>query len=66
MIQRPNEILTHSSKFHKTMGSIVYYVIKYQEITVFDSTGLAIQDVVIASLIYRKAKRLGLGKRIKF
>lgn len=30
------------------------------EITVFDSTGLAIQDLVAAILAYRKAKGLGL------
>lgn len=32
------------------------------EITVFDSTGLAIQDVATASLVYREAKKRGLGK----
>lgn len=36
------------------------------DITVFDSTGLAIQDLAVANLIYRKAKEKGLGKYIKF
>ena len=36
------------------------------EITVFDSTGLAIQDVAIADLIYKRAKKLKKGKYLKF
>ncbi|WP_455364836.1 alanine dehydrogenase [[Eubacterium] cellulosolvens] len=32
------------------------------EITVFDSTGLSIQDVATASLIYEKAKKMNVGK----
>ena len=35
------------------------------EITVFDSTGLAIQDVAVASLVFEKAKEKGLGQEIK-
>jgi len=36
-----------------------------QEITLFDSTGLAIQDVAVAWLVYRKALRLGKGEEIE-
>ena len=36
------------------------------EITVFDSTGLAIQDVAVARLVYDEAKRRGLGRKIDF
>lgn len=36
-----------------------------REITVFDSTGLAIQDIAVAQIVYKKALRRGLGKRIK-
>jgi len=36
------------------------------EITVFDSTGLAIQDVAIANLIYKAALKKKIGKWIKF
>ena len=36
-----------------------------EEITVFDSTGLAIQDVSVASFIYKKALKKGIGKRIE-
>jgi len=35
------------------------------ELTVFDSTGLAIQDVAIATLIYRTAVRKKKGRRVK-
>ncbi|MEM5873665.1 MAG: hypothetical protein QW065_02600, partial [Acidilobaceae archaeon] len=36
------------------------------EITVFDSTGLAIQDVATAQLVYRKALKEGLGIMMDF
>lgn len=36
-----------------------------QEITVFDSTGLAIQDLFTAEMVFLKAKEKGLGKEIK-
>ena len=35
------------------------------ETTVFDSTGLAIQDVAVAELVYRTALRQGIGKRVR-
>jgi alanine dehydrogenase len=35
------------------------------EVTVFDSTGLAIQDVAAASVIYRAALERGLGRRMR-
>jgi len=37
-----------------------------KEITVFDSTGLAIQDIAIASLVYDKAKKEGVGQWVDF
>jgi alanine dehydrogenase len=37
-----------------------------QEITVFDSTGLAIQDIAVASLIYKKALKKKIGRYIEF
>lgn len=36
-----------------------------REITVFVSTGLAIQDVAVASLVFDKAKKKGIGQEIK-
>lgn len=35
-----------------------------QKITIFDSTGLAIQDIACAKIIYEKAKDAGIGKTI--
>jgi alanine dehydrogenase len=37
-----------------------------EEITVFDSTGMALQDVVTAALVYEKALNQGAGTQIKF
>ncbi len=39
---------------------------KGDEITIFDSTGLAVQDVVTAGLIYRRAKEKGIGTSFNF
>jgi alanine dehydrogenase len=38
---------------------------KEDEITIFDSTGLAIQDLYTATLVYREAKKKKIGKEIK-
>jgi alanine dehydrogenase len=38
---------------------------KEEEITIFDSTGLAIQDLYTATLVYKEAKRKKMGKEIK-
>lgn len=35
------------------------------EITIFDSTGLAVQDIVTANMIYRKALEQGIGQDIR-
>ena len=35
------------------------------EITIFDSTGLAIQDLYTATLVYKEAKRKKIGRQIK-
>jgi alanine dehydrogenase len=37
-----------------------------QEITIFDSTGMALQDVAAAALLYEKAQRDGSGVRLNF
>jgi alanine dehydrogenase len=36
------------------------------EITIFDSTGLGIQDISVACLVYEKAKRSGTGTWVEF
>ena len=35
------------------------------EITLFDSTGLAIQDVAAANLVYGKAVERGIGRKLE-
>lgn len=51
-----------------TLGEIIHNKLKIRahpdEITVFDSTGLAIQDVSVAQYVYQKALNKGLGKSI--
>jgi len=37
-----------------------------EEITIFDSTGMALQDVAAAALLYEKAQRQGCGVRLNF
>jgi len=37
-----------------------------QEITIFDSTGMALQDVATAAFLYEKAQRQGSGVRLNF
>ena len=37
-----------------------------EEITIFDSTGMALQDVAAAALVYEKAQRDGSGVRLNF
>jgi alanine dehydrogenase len=36
------------------------------EITIFDSTGMALQDVIVAAAVYEKAVAEGLGRLIDF
>ena len=36
------------------------------EITLFDSTGLAVQDIALARLIYERAKTNGVGREVAF
>ena len=36
-----------------------------EEITVFDSTGLAVQDIATDWVVYKKAKRMGKGREIE-
>jgi len=39
-------------------------LLKKNEITVFDATGMAIHDIAVAKLVYEKCKKKGLGKEI--
>jgi alanine dehydrogenase len=54
---------------HATLGEIVAGLRpgrEGDEITVFDSTGLAIQDVAVARIVYDEAERRGLGHKLDF
>ena len=37
-----------------------------EEITIFDSTGRALQDLAAAAVLYEKAQRHGSGVRLNF
>ncbi len=57
------------SALHATLGEVVAGLRpgrEGDEITVFDSTGLAIQDVAVARIVLAEARRLGLGREIDF
>ena len=53
---------------HATLGEIVAGIKRGresdEEVTIFDSTGLAIQDIAVADVVYRKAKEIGIGIEI--
>ncbi len=36
-----------------------------KEVTIFDSTGLAIQDIAVANLVYKKAVKKRIGRRVE-
>ncbi len=54
---------------YATLGEIVAGMKKgresEEEITIFDSTGLAIQDIAVADLVFRKAREMDVGLEIK-
>jgi alanine dehydrogenase len=54
---------------HAELGEVVAGVKKGRlsddDITIFDSTGLAVQDLVTANMVYTKALELGIGKKLK-
>jgi alanine dehydrogenase len=54
---------------HAELGEVIAGVKKGREsdkdITIFDSTGLAVQDLVTADMVYTKAVELGIGKKVK-
>ncbi len=53
---------------YATLGEIVAGLKKGREgneITIFDSTGLAIQDIAVAKIAYEKAMKGGIGMRVE-
>ena len=63
-----NEIITVDD-IHSTLGEVVAGIKQGRtsdsEITVFDSTGLAIQDISTANHVYQQAVKTGVGARLK-
>jgi alanine dehydrogenase len=60
--------LISEKNIHATLGEVVAGLKKGREgneITIFDSTGLAIQDIAVAKIVYEKAVEKSVGKRIK-
>ncbi|MEZ5333832.1 MAG: alanine dehydrogenase [Methanolobus sp.] len=57
------------NNIHAELGEVVADVKKGREsdedITIFDSTGLAVQDLVTANMVYEKAVEMGIGKKLK-
>lgn len=57
------------SDVHATLGQVIIGKKKgrtsAKELTVFDSTGVGIQDVAAAATVYEKAKKAGKGKTVK-
>jgi alanine dehydrogenase len=50
------------------IGEVIAGIIKgrtrYEQLTIFDSTGLAIQDVAVGFLVFRKARKEGIGRKL--
>ena len=55
---------------YATLGEIVAGMKKGrerdEEITIFDSTGIAIQDIAVASVVFNKAVQKGVGLKVRF
>jgi alanine dehydrogenase len=60
---RPEEIY---AQIGEVLEGIVPGRTSSDEITIFDSTGLAIQDVATANVVYKNALEAGRGIRLKF
>ena len=62
--------LINKNDIYGTLGEIVAGLKagreNYEEITVFDSTGLGIQDISTAYEVYKIAMERGIGQKIKF
>jgi alanine dehydrogenase len=61
---------TASSVVHAELGQLVCGKkagrTSAEEITIFDSTGMALQDVASAAIVYEKAVKAGKGRPIHF
>lgn len=59
-----------ASQIHATLGEVLLGRRRGRrdraELTVFDSTGLAVHDVALGAAVVRAAQRRGLGRRVRF
>ncbi len=64
------EGIVRQSDIHGKIGDVIIGSIpgrtSDEEITVFDSTGLAVQDIVTAWNVYEKALQKGIGQKMNF
>lgn len=62
--------ILEESSIYATLGEIIVGKkpgrLSDDEITIFDSTGLAIQDISTASIVYKRAAESDMGIKIKF
>lgn len=60
--------ILHPNEIYGELGEVVAGIkpgrVSDSEITIFDSTGLAIQDVITAWHVYEEAERKGIGRKI--
>lgn len=65
-----HEGLVRKNDIHGKIGDVIIGAIpgriSDEEITVFDSTGLAVQDIVTAWKVYEKALQKGIGQKMNF
>jgi alanine dehydrogenase len=61
--------LVRKEHIRGTLGAILENAIpgrtSARDITIFDSTGLAVQDAAVARVVYERAKKEGLGTRVE-
>lgn len=62
--------LIQQSDIHAEIGEILLSRkagrVNHDEITLFDSTGMSIQDSIMACMIYKKATEMGMGTHFSF
>ncbi|MED4727401.1 ornithine cyclodeaminase family protein [Aneurinibacillus migulanus] len=62
--------LIQKSNIHAELGEILLGRkagrVRHDEITLFDSTGMSIQDSTMACMIYKKATEMGIGSQFPF
>ena len=65
-----NEGFASAESIHAELGDVVAEQkagrTSNEEITIFDSTGIAIEDAAAAALVYEKARRAGIGAGFSF